>query len=532
MQGIGKLRSMTNTWNTNLLDRFASQLAYCLEGGESFHAADWPLAALREVPDEALVELVGLLSSLPLETGSASIDAALASLFHTLARRFQGAQESRTHQMSGELRAGLRRLFARLPHEGRAQAHLLQVLATARDNESLRTWVELMGACPPRESTLAAVVLGPLFQYRDYDPAPLFPRLLDTAAHPALAACVLDLANYLTRSGRMPVHPAADRQALMTRLLGDLAQRLSVLEELPDKPGESARVLAEQVEDAVGLAVSLCDALALIGDRAAVGKLYQAMELSHRRLRTEAAVALARLGEPAGTQMLLSLASHPVSRLRVLKYAEELQILDQVDPQYVTDTARAEAELALWLAQPTQLGIPSGKIELLDQRTFYWPGYEDPVSCFLFRFSYRLATAEYANIALVGPATHAFAADLADLSPDDIYAAFAGWQAEHEEIFETDYERLSETQRLEAIRLERRLHDRGYEEIQPVLLGSFFGEKSLIAQAKSGGTPCIAVVDTTDVISFRTARHARAIGPAEAYAIYKGRKLLRSFNPE
>ena len=523
---------MTTIWDFQVSERFIANLANCLQGGEPFVAAKWPLAALRDLPDEPLVALLQTLGTLPLEQASSAVDAGLAAMFHMLTRRFQGMQATRTQHLSADLRDRLRSLFSRLPRQGRAQAHLLQVLATARDPASLEVWVELMGVCPPRESTLAAVALGPLFQHRDYDPAPLFPRLFDLAAHPALAASVLDLANFLTRSGRLPVHPAADRQALLTRLLGDLAQRLSVMEELPDKPGESTRALAEQVEDAVGLAVSLCDALALIGDRGAIGKLYQAMELSHRRLRTEAAGALTRLGEPAGTQMLLSLAAHPVSRLRVLAYAEELQILDQVDPQYRTEVARAEAELALWLAQPTQLGIPPGKIELLDQRTLYWPGFDDPVDCFLFRFSYRLATAEYANIALVGPVIHAFAADLADLSPDDIYAAFAGWQAEHEEIFETEHDQLSETQRLEAVRLERRLHDRGFEAIRPVLLGSFFGERSLVARATHGGTPCVAIVDATETTSFRTAPGPRAIGPSEAYAIYKGRKLLRSFNPE
>ena len=53
-------------------------------------------------------------------------------------------------------------------------------------------------------------------------------------------------------------------------------------------------------EDGVGLAVALCDALAQIGNKEAIGKLYQAMDLSHRRLRTEAAAALAKLGEEAG----------------------------------------------------------------------------------------------------------------------------------------------------------------------------------------------------------------------------------------
>jgi hypothetical protein len=266
----------------------------------------------------------------------------------------------------------------------------------------------------------------------------------------------------------------------------------------------------------------LCDALALIGDRTHVGKLYQALELGHRRIRTEAAYALAKLGEQAGREILVSLAAEPVARLRVLAYAEELGCLDQVPAEQQTPIARAEAELAAWLSDATQMGLPPGKCELIDRRTQYWPGYDDPVDCFLFHFAYRLGGAVYSNVGIVGPLTHAMTADLADLPPDDIYAAFAGWQAEHEEIFEVAPDRLTGALSRDVDHLERRLREAGFESIQPVTVGSFFGDTVLVAAAQREGVPGFVVVDSEEIDWRPTAQRARPLGADEVYAIYKG----------
>ena len=86
-------------------------------------------------------------------------------------------------------------------------------------------------------------------------------------------------------------------------------------------------------------------------------------------------------------------------------------------------------------------------------------------------------------LSIAGPLAHAFLADLADLPPDDIYAAYAGWQAEHEEIREFDVDRLSKSERLEVERLARRLHDASFAAIEPLVMGYFFGDKALVARA-------------------------------------------------
>src|SRR6185503_9186201 len=103
--------------------------------------------------------------------------------------------------------------------------------------------------------------------------------------------------------------------AELITLLGELVQTLLLLEERPDQFGDTAQELSRRVARGVALAVSLCDALALMGEQSATGKLNQALRVGHRRLRTEAAAALARLGEEAGVTELVQLAAEPVARL-------------------------------------------------------------------------------------------------------------------------------------------------------------------------------------------------------------------------
>jgi len=515
--------------------RIAELLAK-LDTGELVHStADVDANALDWLATATTDEVVRLLTELAerdFVRDDTPRDAGLATICHRLALRIrhQGTPADPDRLPDAEL-AALKSLHDRLPTDLRSRAYLLQILATARNRPSLAALAEWFVAAPPHGSEDTAIALGPLMQFKDYDPAALFPRLLDAISQPATAAAVLDLANFVTREQIVETHPAADRATTLIGLLGNLAEQLGVIEEMRDQPAESAAALAQQVEDGVALAVALCDALAQIGEQAAIGKLFQAMELAHRRLRTEAAAALARLGEEAGEKTLLELVKEPVTRLRVLAYADELNLLEKIDPENMNAQARAESELALWLAKPAQLGIPPTRLEVLDERSQYWPGYDDPVDCFLFRFHYEFGDAEYANIAIVGPVTHAFSADLEGVPHSDIYAAFAGWQAQHEDIYEVDLADWDEGLLYEAERLQRPLHDAGYDAIQMIRLGFFLGEKALVARASKDGRACIAVADAHDVFSYRLESGSRAIGPHEAYAIYKGRKLLRTFNP-
>ncbi|MHB8972684.1 MAG: HEAT repeat domain-containing protein [Pirellulaceae bacterium] len=439
-------------------------------------------------------------------------------------------QRQVTEPMTAQVRQQISLLYNMLGEASTCRWRLLQWLSTAAQEADLRLFVELLVASPPRDAQAAAVALAPLFQRVHYDPSTLFPALFDALQYPSLAAPVLDLANYLLRSHRVDEHPARDRAQELIALLGNLVQRLAKLEESPGETDESWEALRRQVDESVALIVALCDALAFLGDAQAIGKLYQALELSHRRIRVEAAAALARLGETAGAETLVALAAEPVVRLRVLSRAEELGISGQVDPQYTSDVAQAEALVAVELAQPAFFGIPPAELALVDTRTQFWPGYEAPVCCYLFRYVYRFASGEYGNVAIAGPLVHAFAADLSDLPPEDIYAAYAGWHGEHESIDEVSLDVPSANLRPEIERFERRLRDAGYQDVQSVTLGRFFGDRVLVAHATREGAAGIAVIDAqeTEWHPRRTRQHA--IGPSEAFCIYKGRRLLRAFN--
>jgi hypothetical protein len=426
------------------------------------------------------------------------------------------------------------RLYAHLPREFALRERLLEGLAWGASAPELELFVKLLLQDPPHDERALGLVLSPLFRQEAYPVEALFPRLLAALENPQLAASVLDLANYLTSAQRVPEHPAADRRAMMAHLLGELAQRLQQLEEHPERLGASPQQLSQVVAHGVSLAVALCHALALLNATEAIPKFMQILELRHRRLRTEAAGALAKLGEKTGAEELLKLAAEPVARLRVLAYAEELGMLNKVAPQWTTPAAKAEAELVLWLAEPSQYGVPPAECELIDQRSQFWPSYEEPVECFLFRFQYRFATgdtlAEYANVGIVGPLVRSISADLTTLPVDDVYAIFAGWHVEHEDIFEVESHLLSESQGIEAARLERRLKDHGCEEIRPLMLAYFFNEKGLVAKVRHQGKVAIAMATHDDFLCYP--EQSRSLGPNEVLYLYRGRKLLSEFNAE
>lgn len=490
------------------------------EAGELF---EW----CREADDDDLYDLLGRLSQRP--RPSPTQDALLSNLFRALAARDWSEEVQPPARFPDWVVGQVAALYQWLGPRCRSRDHLCQLIATHGDRE-LAHLVEWLLAEPPITARSVLITFAPLFQRHDFDTQYLFPRLLDAVAHPLMAASVVDLANFVTSEGLADPHPAKERVSRFVGLLGEITHRLAQLEESVGASGKPSAELAEMVEDGVSLAVALCHGLALIGDEAAVGKLFQTLELRHRRLRTEAAAALAALQQPAGVEALAALASEPVVRLRVLTYADELDCLDEIDEQYRTAQSIAESELAIWLAQPSQMGMPPSSMECVDSKTMYWPGYDDEVDCFLFRFSYQFTEGAFSNIGIAGPLAHAFSADIADLPPDDIYAAFAGWQAEHEDIYEIEVVEAHEAHQSDIARFERRLRDEGYENVRPLRLGFFFGDRALLARAARSGTDGIAVVDLDSVQWRSTANSVRPVGPDEVYSIYKGRKLLRSFN--
>jgi hypothetical protein len=413
---------------------------------------------------------------------------------------------------------------------GAADRHLLLVmLAVAGREEHLHPMVERLVSDPPQNWEAVGYVLSPLMQRRDWDVDVVFPRILEAVTDPAMVVPTLDLANFVTREGMLEIHPAKELHPLLMSLLGQVVGRLGKMEEQPRTFGETVSEIQHRLAEAIALTVALCNALGLIGDPAAIGKLNQALQLKHRRVQAEAAGALTRLGDAAGRRHLIELANEPSARLQVLAYAEELGISDDIPEALKSEDARAIAELAVWLAQPHQVGLPPSHLEIIDRRRMFWPSFSLPIQCLLIRYAYDLGTRKWSNIGIVGPVVHCMQADLGNLSFDDIYACYAGWHAEHDEIFEVPAEQWNARQQSTGAELVRYLEREGFSNVQPSFLGMLLDEVALVGMATRDGKPCSVATDGLEIVSFGSAVKG-SLPVEDVWSIFKGRRMLRTFN--
>jgi hypothetical protein len=414
-----------------------------------------------------------------------------------------------------------------------AQHGLLRMLTTSGDEQSLRRFVEIItrGSSNDQEWSDAKqvdLVFAPLFQQPMLAVQALFPDLLQAIGNPNVAVQVFDLANHLTRAGLVSPHPAAGRVEQLLPLFSTLVHRLHDLPQKPQEFGATPKAISETVGRCLEHVVAMCDALGLIGDERAIGKLRQALSLPHRRIRTEAAAALARLGDKSGVDALVQLANEPSVRRRAIAYLDELGQVERVPEELRTDIAAAEGEIASWLAEPAQIGLAPQQLELIDQRNQAWPGYSQTVNCYLFRFEYHLPRGTFRSVGIVGPVVHAFSTDLSGLPTEDIYAIYAGWHAEHEEIQETDAAQFTADQRDEAEAVRRELEDIGYEEVNILKLGRFFGQPTAVAAARLAGEKGL-IITSGEKMRWIPASSTPALGAEEAYLLFKGRQLLSAF---
>lgn len=426
-----------------------------------------------------------------------------------------------------ELVAAIANWFHRAAEWERISSQLLSLLAGSSYPPAVDIFVSLLLHRPPQTPSLVAAAFQPLFR-ADCPVDTLFPRLLDALSQPSLAAAVLDLANYLTRRGIVSEHPARERAGELVGLMGSLVRRLEQCEEQQVSSSQQFHDVARQVAEAIAITIALCDALALIGVEEAIPKLYPLLEIRHRRLQVEAAAALARLGDETGKEKLKELAAEPVVRLYAVQFAQELGFGNEIAEEHRSPEALMLGRAALMLAQPTYFGVAPSYLELLDVRRIAWPGEEMPVEVALVRYAYTSDQGEWSNVAAVGPTVGICTADLADLAPDDIYAIFAGMEMAHEEIRHWDQSEWTEYHVAEIARLERRLRDRGYLQIEPQLLGAFFGQWFLIAKAQRESTEGIAIADDHEVRWFPTTGD-RPLGVRELLALYQGRKFFEAF---
>ncbi|MFT5301983.1 MAG: hypothetical protein ACI87E_002836 [Mariniblastus sp.] len=422
-------------------------------------------------------------------------------------------------------------LYRHAPAESDLRNHLLRWLALEGSEESLQIWTDLICDDPPGHRLGILLAFSPLMQPEFQPPAWMLSQLVNHATgHSQIAPAVFDLYNYYYRHGKVKVHPAEERIDALTELLGQLVGQLGKIEDGNFPQALGASQINQLVSDSVALIVALCDTFAQLKHEPAIGKLHQALTLRHRRVQTEAAAALARMGDEAGKKTLTELAEQPVARLRVLAYAEELGFKNDISLELQGEIALAESHLAIWLSEPAQMGLAPSNIEFLESREMYWPSYEHPVHCYLFKYTYGAGEQSHANTGICGPLTHAFAADLRHLSHDDVYAAFAGWQTVHNEIYQISLNRAQQHFPNEWRRLIGNLEAEGLDSFDPRTAASFFGEVLLIADATKNGESGTAVVDGQKAFWFSHGNHDAPIDWQMAYSIWRGQQLLANFN--
>ena len=419
-------------------------------------------------------------------------------------------------------------LYASYQGQGlnRCEGTLLQVLFSSGHTTAIKIGVDMLLTRPPLNWEDVSVALSPLMQSNLWKLEDVFPSLLQ-CSDPSVLAPSLDVANHAFRKRSLTEHPAKSDFARLLALMGGLVQQLGVLEENPMKFGSSVDVIQKILFDSISLCVSLSHTFGLLGNPDAIGKLNQASQLSHRRIRTEAAFALAKLGDKKGEQQLLDLAADISSRQRVIVYAEELGIEDRIDEKWTTTAAIAESQLANWLAQNEQMGMVPARMELLDQRTLGWPGFERPQECFLFRYEYDLQDSIYSNVGFAGPMCHTFSQDLADISLDDTYAIFVGNDIDHPDAYElppnsVDARIVERTQRV----LDSLPSD--VEMVEPLLCGCFFEHFGVLGRVRIHGELRIAVVSEDERITCEPFATKNQADPMLTYWLWRGRTFFET----
>jgi hypothetical protein len=359
---------------------------------------------------------------------------------------------------------------------------LLQAILSSKIPTAIRVGIDLLVQHPPKAWTEASQAIGALVQSHHWRISDVFPRLLD-ATTPSVLAPALDLANMQVRKLGVQPHPAAERFDSLLSLTGSVTQQLASLEENPNKFAGTVAEVQRILFDSVSLLVSLCDYLGLMGDPRAIGKLTQALDLRHRRIKAEAAFALAKLGEERAKELLVEMVSDDACRLRVLAYATELGIEEKIDTEWTNSLSTARADLALWLSQPEQFSIPPHDMTLIEQRTLPWPGFEGPQECFLLRFQYRLGEEKHENIAFSGPFPAAVAFDLTGLSNDQCYELFLANDVEDASERRMAWSQLTSREQSRADEAIEGLRERGYHDVTPKGVFEFLGRRSVFCEA-------------------------------------------------
>jgi len=173
------------------------------------------------------------------------------------------------------------------------------------------------------------------------------------------------------------------------------------------------------------------------------------------------------------------------------------------------------------------MGISPSRMELLDQRTLGWPGFEQPQECFLFRFEYDLQESICSNIGFSGPMCHTFSQNLADIPLDDTYAIFVGWDIDHPDAFEVVPNALDARIQDRMNRVLESLPDQ-VQLNESLLCCSFFEHFGILARVLINDEIRIALLSEDDNMTFEPFSTKNQADPMLTYWLWRGRTFFES----
>src|SRR5262245_27266366 len=180
-----------------------------LVGGE-FHRSARRSAWVAELSLDQLAEFLAAIGRLELPLSPAADRLLVNWLVAAVhARRKAKATAMSQEEALDQILRPIEPLYRGLGAASRARGQLLAWLATGASSAELDLFGRLVMDDPPQDDQDIVQAFAPLFQRQRSQAAALFPRLLHAMASPALAAPVLDLANFLTREKIVPTHPAS-----------------------------------------------------------------------------------------------------------------------------------------------------------------------------------------------------------------------------------------------------------------------------------------------------------------------------------
>ena len=490
------------------------------------HAPEWP--------DEWTLQAWNLLEKLLQEPNFAADAAFWRPLLDAIEPSFSGARRLEWIQRKDSDRS-LRELY-RNASSSRFRGRIAKFCATWGSIDALEQFVEAMIHDPPSDANDVAIAFVPLFQISRTQAHLVFPALLTGLANPTVAACSLDLANFLYQHGMVQAHPCWSMRSELGALLEKIAQRLQGLVETGGVV-ESGAAPRDLMRESGPLVVSLCHTLARLGDKELIHRLRTTAELPHRQMQCEASFALASLGDEQGVKNLVRLAGDIGARTRALAYLTELKRLDAAPEEDRSEDAIAIGALADWLAEPSRFGLPPNRIHLLEVKSLHWPGEQVAAPCRLAEFEYRFANGHVVGQALASPAFDFVTLARGTLSHDELFALLAGRSIDHPEI---GSELLGQST---SAGISPQWDQQCYElakshrmqRIQPHRVGNIFSDRFWIAAAEREGLPVWAAV-----IDQQFFEYPRGLGPVDrspnslssedVAALIVGRSVLRTFN--